>query len=194
MDEYVNNAGRPYDPPGWARTRSAADDGHAQITDRHGSTLDISADFTGVSVDVYPGEGRGDFDIPFSELPAVIAGLLTGVAGEGMQGLSARYTAMFTPPDGTALSPQYEVLWLATACLQRLAEHRDYETWDEDDCDDTDGILRELLDLALRLRPRLVPGLPDLPGTGRTQPDLDILAPLRAEALKQHHAPRPTRH
>jgi hypothetical protein len=71
--------------------------------------------------------------------------------------------------DKTALEPQYVLPWLMSAYLARLTEHRDYETWDEQACEDTDGMLREIITMAYALRPHLIPGVPDCPAPGHYQ-------------------------
>jgi hypothetical protein len=84
----------------------------------------------------------------------------------------------------------FEPLWLVSAFLQRLIDHADYETWDAEACDNLDGMLRELIGQALTLRPRLVPGVPDLPVPQSSLDGQDLLAPYRAEAARLHDARR----
>lgn len=134
---------------------------HGQFIDTNGTTLDVTGDDTGISLDMYPG-GRADLDVPFDLLPDLIAVLLSGPDDEGMKDLADRYDAMFTPPGGTQ-PHRPELIWLACSYLHRLLKHRDYETWAEEDRDGFDGMLLELIATAYALRPKLVDGEPDCP-------------------------------
>lgn len=140
------------------------DDGATQYVDENLNTLDIGHDATGLSLAIWLHADRaGDFAVPAHQIPQLIAALLTGPDPESMGELSARYDAMFTPPDASLSGPPYELLWLTSALLSSLARRRDYETWDAHRSDDVDGLLREIIQLATNLRTRLVTGTPDAP-------------------------------
>jgi hypothetical protein len=76
---------------------------------------------------------------------------------------NARLEKILDPGPGFPLDPQHGLLRLTSALLARLLRDRDYEAWSAEDCDDTDGLLRELIHQAQALRPRMVAGIPDPP-------------------------------
>jgi hypothetical protein len=91
--------------------------------------------------------------------------------------------------DLSLLDADYDIPWLALAYLHRLDQARDFEAWAETDCDDMDGILRELIDVAFRLRAKLVDGIPDHPDMRDPQRQAMLAAEL-AEWNAQEGTPR----
>lgn len=94
--------------------------------------------------------------------------LLDESAAGSMLEANARLDQILDPGPDRLLDPQFTLLRLCSALLGRLLEHRDYEAWAEEDCDATDGLLREIADQAQALRPCMVAGLPDPPAGTET--------------------------
>jgi hypothetical protein len=160
---------------------------HAQWTDGH-ATLDVTGDPAGISAVICGGDLDVAYPQLPAVIATLLAGpdgeSMTALAaryqamftpapcGEcsGTGRVEYDETAPATGPcddcDGTGRSgprtvaPQYELLWLTSAFLARLLNDRDYETWDGGDCDQVDGLLREITTASTRLR-TILAGTPD---------------------------------
>ena len=95
----------------------------------------------------------------FRILLAVNALLDESAAGSIIEA-NARLDAILDPGPGQVLDPQTTLLRFTSALIGRLLAHRDYQAWDEQDREDTDGLLREITRQAHQLRTELL-GEPD---------------------------------